>query len=76
MRTSTILRIAAALTVTAAVAMPTVASAQKKITYEQAFKRCKAYIDKEKGGLAHSTTNEATRFARGSACMRKFGYRI
>jgi hypothetical protein len=76
MRTLTVVRIAAALAVSAVVAMPTVASAKKRISYEQAFKRCKAYIDKEKGGLAHSTTNEATRFARGSACMRKFGYRI
>ncbi len=48
----------------------------KKITYEQAFQRCKAFIDKEKGGLAHGTTNENTRMARGAACMRKFGYRI
>ena len=41
------------LTVTALLAMPTVASAQtEKISYEEAFKRCKAFLDKEKGGLA------------------------
>ncbi len=48
----------------------------KKITYEEAFKRCKAFIDTEKGGFANSTTNELARTSRGAACMRKFGYRL
>ena len=33
-------------------------------------------MDKEKGGLAASNTNEQTRTARGAACMRKFGHRL
>lgn len=65
------------MTVTALLAMPTVASAQqKKISYEEAFKRCKAFLDKEKGGLASSTTNEQARTRRGAACMQKFGHRL
>jgi len=50
--------------------------AEKKISYEEAFKRCKAFMDKETGGLAHSTINEQTRKARGAACMQKFGHRL
>lgn len=70
---------AIALSIGAALAMTSAVSAQKqqkKISYEEAFKRCKAFIDKEKGGLAHSTTNELTRTSRGAACMRKFGHRL
>jgi hypothetical protein len=70
------LQLAVALSVCAAFAVPTVASAQKKISYEEAFKRCKKFLDTEKGGLAHSTTNEQTRKARGAACMQKFGHRL
>lgn len=77
-RSNLALRCAAALSVLALLAVP--ASAQqkntKKISYEEAFKRCKAFIDTEKGGLAHSTTNEVARHARGAACMKKFGHRL
>jgi hypothetical protein len=75
---SNMLRVALAASVCAVIAVPSIASAQKarKITYEQAFKRCKAFIDREKGGLAHSTTNEMTRTRRGAACMQKFGYKL
>ena len=69
----------AVLSVCAALAATVPASAQqkpKKISYEEAFKRCKAFIDKEKGGLAASTTNEQARTARGRACMQKFGHRL
>jgi hypothetical protein len=77
MRNSNILRVAFAALVCAAVTMPTAASAQKKkISYEEAFKRCKAFIDKEKGGFASSTTNEQTRTRRGAACMQKFGHKL
>ena len=69
-------RLFGAMLVCSVIAMPTVALAQKKISYEEAFRRCKAFMDKEKGGLAHSTTNEATRRARGAACMQKFGHRL
>ena len=69
-------RLFAAMLVCAGIAMPTVALAQKKITYEEAFKRCKVFLDKEKGGLSGGTTSEQHKMARGAACMRKFGHRI
>lgn len=70
--------VAAALSLCAVLALPSnaVAQKQKKISYEEAFKRCKAFIDKEKGGLAHSTINEQTRKSRGAACMQKFGHKL
>ena len=70
------IRLFAAILVCAVIAMPTVALAQKKITYEEAFKRCKVFLDKEKGGLSGGTTSEQHKMARGAACMRKFGHRI
>jgi invasion protein IalB len=75
---SNMLCVAFAILVCAVVAVPSAASAQKKkqISYEEAFKRCKAFIDKEKGGLAQSTTNEQTRTRRGAACMQKFGHKL
>jgi hypothetical protein len=67
---------AVALSLCALFATSTPAFAQKKITYAEAFKRCKAFMDKEKGGFAASTTNEQMRTARGASCMRKFGYKL
>lgn len=52
------------------------AASKKKISYEEAYKRCLAYIDKEKGGLAKSGTSEQTRVARAQSCMKKYGYRV
>ena len=49
---------------------------QKKISYEEAFRRCKAFMDKEKGSLGAGTTSDANKSTRGAACMRKFGYRL
>jgi hypothetical protein len=70
-----------ALSMCAAWAVATPASAQqqkttKKISYEEAFRRCKAFMDKEKGSLGASTTSDANKSTRGAACMRKFGYRL
>jgi hypothetical protein len=73
------LRIAVALSIATALTLPGTAiaqQAQKKISYEEAFRRCKEFIDKEKGGLAHSNVNEVTRATRGAACMKKFGHRL
>lgn len=53
-----------------------VSAAEKKLTYEEAFKKCKAYLDQEKGGFAAGATNEMTKSKRGAACMKKYGYRI
>jgi hypothetical protein len=69
--------VAIALSFSALLAMP--ASAQKsakKISYEEAFKRCKAFMDKEKGNLGAGTTSDANKSTRGAACMRKFGHKL
>ncbi len=77
---SRILGIAATLLTAGALLAVTVpASAQqkqKKISYEEAFRRCKAFMDKEKGSLGAGTTSDANKSTRGAACMRKFGYRL
>ena len=67
------------LTAGALLAVTVPASAQqkqKKISYEEAFRRCKAFMDKEKGSLGAGTTSDANKSTRGAACMRKFGYRL
>ncbi len=76
MTKSKILQLAVALSICAAFAIPTIASAQKKISYEEAFKRCKAFMDKEKGSLGAGTTSDANKSTRGAACMKKFGHRL
>jgi hypothetical protein len=70
-----------ALSICAVSAVATTAFAQqqkttKKISYEEAFRRCKAFMDKEKGSLGAGTTADANKSTRGAACMRKFGYRL
>lgn len=65
------------LSIFAMVAAPAgVSAVEKKLTYEEAFKKCKVYLDQEKGGLAPGATNEMTRSKRGAACMKKYGHRI
>ena len=74
-----LLRAAAALAIAAAFALPGAAlaqKAQKKISYEEAFRRCKAFMDKEKGNLGAGTTADTNKSTRGAACMRKFGHRL
>lgn len=70
--------VAVAASLCALLATPTTALAQKqkKISYEEAFKRCKQFIDKEKGGVAASTTSQEVRKSRGAACMQKFGHKL
>jgi hypothetical protein len=73
------LLLAAGLSLCAAIAIPATGSAQsapKKISYEEAFKRCKAFMDKEKGSLGAGTTSDANKSTRGAACMKKFGHRL
>ena len=70
------IRLFAATLVCAGIAMPTVALAQKKITYEEAFRRCKAFMDKEKGSLGAGTTSDANKATRGASCMKRFGHRL
>jgi hypothetical protein len=52
-------------------ASPAAATAQKKLTYEQAWAKCRTLIGKAVGSDQHSA-----RMAWGSACMRKYGHRI
>ncbi len=78
MPVSKLLSLIFALSVCSAFAVPINASAapKQKISYEEAFKRCKAFMDKEKGSLGAGTTSDANKSTRGAACMRKFGYRL
>lgn len=64
-----------ALTSCALLAMHGTASAQnaqKKVTYEQAWKLCKQALNKE----THSNLDTNTRYLRGGACMAKYGYKF
>ena len=49
-------------------------SAAKKLSYEQAFARCKQEI----GANAPSSdvTSTAPRYTAGAGCMQKYGYRL
>ena len=46
----------------------------KKLTYEQAWTRCKALLDKEK--TPGTTTMANDRMVRGGACMKHYGYNL
>jgi hypothetical protein len=49
------------------------ASAQAKLTYEQAWAKCKADITANYPG---ESGNTAGRYARGGSCMKQYGYRL
>jgi hypothetical protein len=49
-------------------------AAKKKLTYEQAYAKCKAIMDKE--GTPGTTTQSNVRYTRRAACMKKYGYRL
>jgi hypothetical protein len=49
-------------------------AAAKKLTYEEAYQKCKAIMDKE--GTPGTSTQSNVRYTRGSACMKKFGYKL
>jgi len=73
------LRLVVALSTAVMFALPGAALAQKaakKITYEEAFTRCKAFMDKEKGSLGAGTTSDANKATRGASCMKRFGHRL
>jgi hypothetical protein len=58
----------------AVIALCTTASAAKKMSYEEAFTKCKAEIA---GNVPMSDTNtSAARHTAGAACMKKYGYRL
>ena len=50
------------------------AAAKKKLTYEQAYAKCKALIDK--AGYWGTSTQANVRYTSGAACMKKYGYRL
>ena len=50
------------------------AASKKKVTFEQAWKLCKAELDKDKIPATSTMSNE--RFIRGGACMKKYGYEL
>lgn len=49
-------------------------AAKKKLTYDEAYAKCKAIMDKE--GTPGTTTQSNVRYQRGAACMKKYGYRL
>jgi hypothetical protein len=50
------------------------AAAKKKLTYDEAYARCKAIMDKE--GTPGTSTQSNVRYTRGAACMKKYGYKL
>jgi hypothetical protein len=49
-------------------------AAAKKLTYEQAYAKCKSIMDKE--GTPGTSTQSNVRHTRGAACMKKYGHRL
>lgn len=46
------------------------ASAAKKLTYEQAYAKCKSVMDKAR------VSGHTERYTVGAGCMKKYGYRL
>jgi len=49
------------------------ASAQSKVSYEEAWAKCKADVVSQHGA---GEGNTAAKYARGGACMKQYGYRL
>jgi hypothetical protein len=64
----------AAASVIAALALCSDALAAKKMSYEQAWGKCRAEVGASVPG--NDTTTSAARYTVGSACMKKYGYRL
>jgi len=63
--------ILAAASVVAGSQPATAATKQKKLTYEEAYKVCKAQLDRQFTSDWHTA-----RYTAGSSCMHKYGYRL
>ena len=63
-----------ALSFVGAIALCNSASAAKKMSYEDAFTKCKAEISANVP--MSDTTTSSARYSAGSACMKKYGYRL
>jgi hypothetical protein len=50
------------------------AASKKKLTYDEAYAKCKSIMDKE--GTPGTSTQSNVRYTRGAACMKKYGYRL
>jgi hypothetical protein len=50
------------------------AAPKKQLTYEEAWQKCKAQLDKEKVPGTTLMSNE--RMMRGGACMKHYGYNL
>jgi len=74
--TKTILAIVTAVSIAAVFATTDTAAAakKKKVSFEQAWKLCKAQLDREKIPTTTGQSNE--RYIRGGACMKKYGYEL
>jgi hypothetical protein len=57
-----------------AIALCGSALAAKKMSYEDAFTKCKAEISANVP--MQDTTTSSARYSAGSACMKKYGYRL
>ena len=68
------LHVAIALSIALPLAVADTASAAKKkpekLTYEQAWARCKVHVDKLQADA------QSQRYSRGASCMHRFGYSI
>jgi hypothetical protein len=52
--------------------IPDASAQKKKLTYEQAFAKCKEDVNRTLPTEYHS----AGRYARGGACMKEYGYHL
>lgn len=50
------------------------AAAKKKLTYDEAYAKCKSIMDKE--GTPGTGTQANVRYTRGAGCMKKYGYKL
>jgi len=50
------------------------ATKKKKVSFEQAWKLCKAELDRDKIPTTTGQSNE--RYIRGGACMKRYGYEL
>jgi len=50
------------------------AAAKKKLTYDEAYAKCKSIMDKE--GTPGTSTQANVRHTRGAACMKKYGHKL
>jgi hypothetical protein len=50
------------------------AATKKKLTYDEAYAKCKSIMDKE--GTPGTSTQSNVRYTRGAACMKKYGHKL